>query len=110
MLFKCVATHHSGCVSMGAMGSADPIEFRRRVPEQMEFEQIFKQMQQKQTFETYISLKIKQDEEHFAFFSILGSYLTLLLEKKYFWNPWIFHPNAGTAMTPRIWVTAKRCQ
>ena len=45
-----------GCVSMG---SAEPMEFLSEVPEPMDFEQIVKQMQQNQTFETYISLKIK---------------------------------------------------
>ena len=32
----------SGCVSMGSMGSAEPMEFWRRVPEPMDFEQIDK--------------------------------------------------------------------
>ena len=41
------------------MGSAEPMEFLSEVPEPMDFEQIVKQMQQNQTFETYISLKIK---------------------------------------------------
>ena len=35
----------SGCVSMGSMGSAEPMEFWRRVPEPMDFEQIVRQMQ-----------------------------------------------------------------
>ena len=29
-----------GCVSMGSMGSAEPMEFWKRVPEPMDFEQL----------------------------------------------------------------------
>ena len=31
---------NSGCVSMGSVGSSEPMEFLRRVPEPMDFEQI----------------------------------------------------------------------
>ena len=43
--------YFSGCVSMGSMGSAEPMEFWRRVPEPMDFEQIVKQMQENIMFE-----------------------------------------------------------
>jgi len=41
-----LADHHnldyycSSCVGMGSMGSAESMEFQRRVPEPMDFEQI----------------------------------------------------------------------
>ena len=34
--------YNSGCVSMGSMGSVEPMEFWRWVPEPMDFEQIDK--------------------------------------------------------------------
>ena len=46
----------SGCVSMGSMGSPEPMEFQKKVPESMDFEQIVKQMLWNKTFEAQISL------------------------------------------------------
>ena len=45
-MFEC-----SGWVSMGSMGSVEPTELQRRVPEPMDFEQIVKQMQENKMFE-----------------------------------------------------------
>ena len=42
---------------MGSVGSLEPMEFQRRVPEPMDFEQIVKQMQENKMFEVSISLK-----------------------------------------------------
>ena len=36
---------------MGYMGSVEPMEFQRRIPEPMNFEQIVKQMQENKMFE-----------------------------------------------------------
>ena len=41
----------SGCVSVGSMGSVEPMEFPRRFREPMDFEQILKQMQENMMFE-----------------------------------------------------------
>ena len=48
---KCVTRIYSGCVSMGSMGSVEPIEFRRWVPEPMDLEKIVKQIQDNKMFE-----------------------------------------------------------
>ena len=42
---------------MVSMGSVEPMEFRRRVPESMDFEQIVKQMQENKMFEVFSSKK-----------------------------------------------------
>ena len=42
---------------MVSMGSVEPMEFRRRVPESMDFEQIVKQMPENKMLEILISLK-----------------------------------------------------
>ena len=47
----------SGCVGMGSMGSVEPLELWRKVPEPMNFEQIVNQMQENEMFEVLISLK-----------------------------------------------------
>ena len=48
---------YSGYVNMGSIGSVEPMEFRRRVQESIDFEQIVKQMQENKMFELWFSLK-----------------------------------------------------
>ena len=50
LLYMALTIYVSGCVSMGYMGSAEPIEFRRRVPERLNLDQIVEQIQLNKTF------------------------------------------------------------
>ena len=54
MLSNANAKQCSGCASMGSMGSSEPLEFYRRVPEPMDFEELVKQMQKKTRCLKYI--------------------------------------------------------
>ena len=53
---------------MGSMGSVEPMEFQKGVPEPMDFEQIVKQMKWKKAIKLEFSLKIGKLGAFYIFF------------------------------------------
>ena len=88
----------NGCVSLGSMGSAEPMEFQRKVPEPMDFQQIEDNAIIMDVWSINICLNYVEKGTFCIFFWDHDSPFTF--EKN--GNPWIWNPKAEHKR--RFWI------